>query len=150
MTPGPRVIARPSFAMTLAEARSKISGGSICGEGTLVLDGQDILLENVEMTDGSALVIHACPGAKVTVQNLKVDNAGFELVKLTAEEMEHPDTPEYLKLRGYRIENRGAEIYEFAEPGEFTIECGRWQGQRRRCVRGPERPAFRPPERRLP
>jgi UDP-sugar pyrophosphorylase len=121
MTPGPRVILRPSFALTLDEVRSKISGGSIAGSATLLLDGNDITLENVEINDGSALVIKACPGASVTARNLKVENDGFELVKLTAEEMESPDTPEYLKLRGYRIENRGAQIIEFTEPGEYSL-----------------------------
>ena len=121
MTPGPRVILRPSFAMTLAEVREKISGGSISGEGTLVLAGEKITLDHVEIADGSALVIHACPNAKVTVKDLKVENAGFELVKLTAEEMESAETPEYLKLRGYRLENRGAQVREFTEPGECRL-----------------------------
>jgi UDP-sugar pyrophosphorylase len=121
IVPGPRVLLRPSFALTLSEVRARISGGSISGQATLVLDGKDITLENVDITDGSALVIHACAGAKVTVKNLKVDNAGFELVKLTADEMESAETPEYLKLRGYRIENRGAQICEFTEPGDFTV-----------------------------
>jgi len=121
MTPGPRVILRPSFAMTLAEVREKIKGGSISGEATLILDGKDITLENVEITDGSALVVHACPGAKANVKDLKIENAGFEMVELTAEEMESSDTPEYLKLRGYRIENRGAQICEFAETGDYSI-----------------------------
>lgn len=121
MTPGPRILLRPSFAQTLAEVREKISGGSIAGQGTLVLDGKGITLENVEIADGAALVIKAVAGANVTVKNLKVENAGFELVKLTAEEMESADTPEYLKLRGYRIENRGAQICEFTEPGDYTV-----------------------------
>jgi UDP-sugar pyrophosphorylase len=121
VVPGPRVLLRPSFAMTLAEGREKISGGSIAGQGTLLLDGKDITLENVEITDGSALVVKAVPDAKVTLKNLTVDNAGFELVKLTAEEMESDATPEYLKLRGYRIENRGAQLYEFTEPGDYSL-----------------------------
>lgn len=122
MIPGPRVILRPSFALSLAEVREKISGGSIAGEATLVLDGQDIFLENVTVTDGSALVIHACEGARVTVKDRTVDNAGFERIELTAEEMKSVDTPEYLKLRGYRMENRGAVICRFTEPGDYVVE----------------------------
>ena len=120
-TPGPRVLLHPSFAMTLAEVREKIKGGSISGDATLVLDGKDITLENVEIAAGSALVIKACNGAKVTVKNLKVENDGFELVKLSAEEQNSPATPEYLRIRDYRIENRGAKIYEFEMPGNYTI-----------------------------
>lgn len=119
---GPRTLLRPSFALTLAEVRSKISGGSISGEATLVLDGKDITLENVNIATGAALVVKACEGARVTVKNLSVENDGFEVVRLTADEMASAETPEYLKLRGYRIENRGAAIHEFAEPGDYIID----------------------------
>ena len=120
-TPGPRVLLRPAFAMTLDEVRTKISGGSIAGDATLVLDGKNITLENVEITQGSALIVKACSGANVTVKDLKVENDGFELVALTKAEQNSPDTPEYLKLRGYRIENRGAQIFEFTEPGNYRL-----------------------------
>lgn len=120
-TPGPRVLLRPSFAMTLAEVREKIKGGSISEEATLVLDGKNITLENVEITDGSALVIHAGNGATVTVKNQKIENKGFRLIRLSDEEQNHPETPEYLRLRGYRIENQGAAIYEFNRPGSYSV-----------------------------
>jgi UDP-sugar pyrophosphorylase len=120
-TPGPRVLLRPSFAMTLEEVRAKIKGGKISGGATLVLDGKNITLENVEITDGSALVIKAVDGAKVTIRNLKVENDGFELVKLSDEEQNSPATPEYLRIRGYRIVNRAAKVCEFTKPGVFEI-----------------------------
>lgn len=120
-TPGPRVLLRPSFAMTLAEVREKIKGGKISGDATLVLDGKNITLENVEITAGSALVIKAADGAKVTAKDLKVKNDGFELVPLTADEQASAVTPEYLKLRGYRIENRAAKVCEFDQPGEYSF-----------------------------
>jgi UDP-sugar pyrophosphorylase len=120
-TPGPRVLLRPSFALTLDEVREKIKGGKISGDATLVLDGKNITLENVEITAGSALVIRACDGANVTVKNLKIENAGFELVPLTGEEQNSDATPEYLRLRGYRIETCGAQIADFKEPGEYGL-----------------------------
>lgn len=120
-TPGPRVLLRPSFALTLAEVREKIKGGSISGDATLVLDGRDITLENVEIAAGSALVIKACDGANVTAQNLKIENSGFELVPLSAEEQNSAATPEYLRLRGYRIVNRSTAVYEFNKPGSFRL-----------------------------
>ena len=122
MTPGPRVLLRPSFALTLEEVRSKISGGSISGEATLVLEG-DIRLENVEIADGAALVIKACKGAQVTVRELKVANDGFKLVRLTDAEMQSEGTSEYLRIRGYRIEDRGAKVYAFATPGAYLIDA---------------------------
>ena len=120
-TPGPRVLLRPSFAMTLSEVRAKIKGGKISGDATLVLDGKDITLENVEIAAGSALVIKAVGGAKVTVKDLKVENDGFKLVPLSEDEQNSPATPEYLRIRGYRIENRGAKICEFNDPGTYSL-----------------------------
>ena len=120
-TPGPRVLLRPSFAMTLSEVRAKIKGGKISGDATLVLDGKDITLENVEIAAGSALVIKAVDGAKVTVKDLKVENDGFKLVPLSEDEQNSPATPEYLRIRGYRIENRGAKICEFNSPGTYSL-----------------------------
>lgn len=120
-TKGPKVLFRPSFAMTLAEGRAKISGGSVSDEATLILDGQDITLEDVELSGSSALVVKACTGAKVTVKG-SFRNAGFELVKLTDAELARAEVPEYLKIRGFRFENRGAAIYEFDQPGEYVVE----------------------------
>ena len=122
MTPGPRVILHPSFSMTLADVRSTISGGSISGQGTLILDGQNIRLQNVTIADGAALVIHACNDASVTVKDLHVDNEGFNLVPLSESEMNNAETPEHLRIRGYRIENRGACVYDIPTPGEYVID----------------------------
>ncbi|HSR87736.1 MAG TPA: UTP--glucose-1-phosphate uridylyltransferase, partial [Pontiella sp.] len=120
-TPGPKVLLRPSFAMTLAEVRKKVSGCRLSGEAALIVDGRDIRLEDVELSGSSALVIKACEGAKVTVKGV-FSNAGFEQVELTDADMADPGVPEYLKIRGYRYENRGAAVYEFTEPGEYTVE----------------------------
>lgn len=121
-TPGPRVLLRPSFAMTLTEVREKVSGGSIADEATLVLDGMDIRLENVELSGSAALVIRACDGARVTVQG-RFENGGFGLVPLTEAELADNTVPEYLRIRGYRFENRGAAVYEFSEPGDYMVEA---------------------------
>ena len=121
-TLGPKVLLRPSFAITLAEVREKVSGGSLSDASTLIVDGQDITLENVELSGSSALVIKACAGAKVTVKG-KFSNVGFELVELTEAECSADSAvPEYLKIRGYKFADRGAAIYEFNEPGEYTVE----------------------------
>jgi UDP-sugar pyrophosphorylase len=120
-TPGPRVLLRPSFALTLAEVREKIRGGYISGDATLVLDGREISLENVEIAEGAALVVKAVEGAKVRVKDLRVRNGGFELVPLTPEEQTSAAVPEYLRLRGYRIVNRSAQVYAFTEPGEYDL-----------------------------
>ncbi|MDF7826221.1 UTP--glucose-1-phosphate uridylyltransferase [Pontiellaceae bacterium B12227] len=122
-TAGPKVILRPSFAMTLDEGRGKVSGGSISGESTLIIDGSDISLDQVELSGTSALVVKACEGAKVTVKG-KFENEGFVLVELSeAERAPESDVEEYIKIRGYRFENKGAAVFEFNEPGEYTVEA---------------------------
>ena len=103
LTIGPRVILRPSFALTLAEVRDKIHGGSISGDATLILDG-DVRLENVTIPAGCSLVVHAQPGASETLTNVTVSTTpGFVITPLTDEEMNSDTVPEYLRFRGYRI-----------------------------------------------
>jgi hypothetical protein len=63
-TDGPRVILRPSFAMTLQEVRAKIKGGRIAGTGTLILEGDGIRLEDVVIDDGRALIVHGETGTR--------------------------------------------------------------------------------------
>ncbi|MDD7984115.1 UTP--glucose-1-phosphate uridylyltransferase [Lentisphaera marina] len=121
-TLGPKVILRPSFAMTVAEVKNKVQGGSLSGESTLILDGQDIKLDNVALSGSSALVIKACPGAKVTVKG-SFNNDGYKLVKLSEDECSVSSSiPEYLKIRAYKFISRGAAVYEFKEPGEYTVQ----------------------------
>jgi UDP-sugar pyrophosphorylase len=100
---------RPSFALTLADVRARISGGSISGEATLVLDG-DVTLENVTIADGASLVAKAPAGESLTIKNRSVSRAGIvhDLVPLTDAEMASTEVPEYLRIRGYRIEAREA------------------------------------------
>ena len=104
LVPGPRVILRPSFALTLADVRARISGGSISGEATLVLDG-DLTLENVTIADGASLVAKAPDGGTLEIKNRTVTRSGavHDLVQLTDAEMASTDVPEYLRIRGYRI-----------------------------------------------
>ena len=120
---GPRIILRPAFALTLDDVRSRVRGGSISGASTVILDG-DISLEDVEIADGAALVVSAVPGARVTVRGLKVTaGPSFDLVELTDAEMTSDAVPEYLRIRGYRIVDRGVVRYEIKEAGTFEIDA---------------------------
>ena len=121
LTPGPKVLLRPSFALTLAEVREKVSDCSISGEATLVLDGKEIALDGVKLGGRSALVVKACDGAKVMVKG-SFENEGIELVRLNEAELSSEEIPEYLRIRGYRFEDRAAALYEFDQPGEYGVE----------------------------
>jgi UDP-sugar pyrophosphorylase len=102
-TTGPRVILRPSFALTLADVRQKIRNGRISGDATLILDG-DARLENVTIPDGTSLIVHAKDSSPVTLRDFTATQATrFAIQPLTDEEMQSPDVEEYLRIRGYRI-----------------------------------------------
>jgi len=108
-TSGPRVILRPSFALTLADGRQKIQGGRISGDATLILDG-DVHLENVTVPAGCALVVHAQDFSPVDLKDFTApQNSRFVIQPLTDEEMTSRDIPEYLRIRGYRIVQNGGE-----------------------------------------
>ena len=120
--PGPRVVLCPSFAMRLSEVREKVQGGVISDEATLIVDGADVRLEGVELRGRSGLVIEAVPGACVRVRG-RFENEGFERVVLRAEELVDTAIAETVRMRGYRMVNRGAAVYRFEEPGEYEV-CG--------------------------
>ena len=103
-TTGPRVILRPSFALTLQDVRDRISGGSISGDATLILDG-DIHLKNVVIEPGATFIAKSSLGTSATHTDTTIP-AGktYTLHELTDAEMSSPDTPEFLKIRGYRID----------------------------------------------
>jgi UDP-sugar pyrophosphorylase len=102
-TTGPRVILRPSFALTLAEVREKIHGGSISGDATLILEG-DVRLENVTIPECTSLVVHAKDDAPTALKDFTATSASrFTIQPLTDEEMQSKKVPEYLRIRGYRI-----------------------------------------------
>jgi UDP-sugar pyrophosphorylase len=109
ITPGPRVILRPSFALTLSDVRARISGGSISGEATLVLDG-DVSLSKVSIADGASLVAKASEGESLHIQDRSIERGGLvhDLVPLTEAEMSSTEIPEPLRIRGYRIVARKA------------------------------------------
>ena len=123
--PGPRVLLRPSFAMRLSEVKERVQGGALADEATLILDGPDIRLEAVELRGCSGLMVSAVPGASVTVRG-RFENAGFERVLLSEAEMIDPSIPETVRMRGYRMIDRGAAIFRFDKPGSYVVtpECG--------------------------
>jgi len=94
-TDGPRVILRPSFAMTLREVRAKIKGGRIAGTGTLILDGDGIRLEDVIIEDGKALIVHG--ETRTLCGNIQTPAPRLQLLDPADTSAE-----ETLLMRGYR------------------------------------------------
>ena len=123
-TDGPRVLLRPSFAMTFAEGRAKLTDCSISGPSTLLLDGPGIQLEDVHLRNGAALVIHACPGAEVQVSGTLDGGPGIAFRRLSAEELAQADTPAELRMRGYRYVDEGVTVYRYDTPGVYQLQLG--------------------------
>jgi UDP-sugar pyrophosphorylase len=111
---GPRVILRPSFALTLADVKARVRGGEISGDSTLILEG-DVTLENLTVPDGASVKISGTPAKPVVLKDYTVvAGPGYKLEPLSDEEMANKDVPEYLRIRGYRIVDLGAHHIRFA------------------------------------
>ena len=98
---GAKILLSRSFAGTAKEVLNKVKGGSISDRSTLIVEGKDINIENL-ILDG-ALVIRTGPSVKLTICNITVQNSGWEFMSLTEEEMNDPDVPTYLKIRGFKL-----------------------------------------------
>ncbi|HBH97170.1 MAG TPA: hypothetical protein DDX89_05190, partial [Candidatus Omnitrophica bacterium] len=116
---GAKVVLRPRFAQTVREIIEKIKGGSITDRSTLIIDGEHVVLENLQL-DG-ALIIRTAPDVTLTIRNATVTNAGWHFVELTDEEMRDPTVSSELKVRGYRLDKRGERVIELSEPGDYEL-----------------------------
>lgn len=115
VTPGPRIILCPAFTISQQEILDKIQGGKITQRSSLVLEGHNLVVKNLDL-DG-ALVIRAGPNSHVTVDGLRVRNDGWELKEIP----EDADVPEAVRIRGYTMAKNDSTIYIIKEPGNFLI-----------------------------
>lgn len=115
VTPGPRIILCPGFGITQEEIVRKIHGGSITERSSLVLEGQGLVVKNLQL-DG-ALIIRSGPHCDVEVDGLVVQNKGYELVELP----ESADVEETVKIRGYTMAKHEAMEIIITEPGKYFI-----------------------------
>ena len=114
-TPGPRVILCPGFAITQQEVNTKIEGGKITKRSSLVLEGEDLKVKNLDL-DG-ALVIRTGHDCDVTVDGLIVRNKGY----MTEEIPDGADVPEEVAIRGYTMRKDEAMEIIINEPGKYHI-----------------------------
>jgi len=115
VTPGPRIILCPAFAITQEEVVRKIHGGSISQRSSLVLEGQGLVVKNLQL-DG-ALIIRAAPHCEVEVDGLVVQNKGFDLEEIP----EGADVDESVSIRGYTMTKHEVMEIIIEEPGKYYI-----------------------------
>jgi len=112
-----RIVLEPSFGVTLQEVRNRIYGDVvISADSTLILDG-DIEIYNLKL-DG-ALMVYACPGAKVTIRNLTVKNAGWAFREIDPNDS---SVDEEYCIRGYVLDKHDVVDLRFVIPGQYVVD----------------------------
>jgi UDP-sugar pyrophosphorylase len=118
VTPGPRIILCPAFGITQEEILEKVGGAEKCSiseRSSVVLDGHHLTIKNLEV-DG-ALVIRCGKDTHVTVDGLKVQNKGWELMELDPNQ-EYEET---VRIRGYTMSKHETAKYLLYESGNYAI-----------------------------
>lgn len=116
VTPGPRVILCPGFAITQREITDKIEDGNrVSRRSSLVLEGEGLRVRNLDL-DG-ALVIRTGHDCDVTVDGLVVRNEGYEIVEVGDGEA----VPEEVAIRGYTMKKHDVMEIIINEPGKYHI-----------------------------
>jgi len=115
VTPGPRIIICPGFAITQQEVVKKINGGSITKRSSLVIEGQGLTIKNLQLDGG--LVIRAAPHCEVEVDGLVVKNEGCVLEEIP----EGTEVEETVSIRGYTMVKREVREIIITEPGKYFI-----------------------------
>eukprot|EP00468_Gymnochlora_sp_CCMP2014_P009065 CAMPEP_0167763760 /NCGR_PEP_ID=MMETSP0110_2-20121227/13587_1 /TAXON_ID=629695 /ORGANISM="Gymnochlora sp., Strain CCMP2014" /LENGTH=611 /DNA_ID=CAMNT_0007650951 /DNA_START=239 /DNA_END=2074 /DNA_ORIENTATION=+ len=118
---GPKIILAPSFSTSYDELCRKFvtpEKVSISKSSTLYLDGRDIEVKSLDL-DGT-LSVKAVPGAHVVIDGLKIENKGWPLVSVDANDK---SVSEKLRIRGYTIDRVDEEkvSYVFDKPGEYSL-----------------------------
>ena len=92
-----------------------MEGGKITQRSTLVLEGEDLKVKNLDL-DG-ALIIRTGHDCNVTVDGLVVRNKGFELEEVP----EGSDVPEEVAIRGYTMKKEEVMEIIINEPGKYHV-----------------------------
>eukprot|EP00566_Odontella_aurita_P007124 CAMPEP_0113539968 /NCGR_PEP_ID=MMETSP0015_2-20120614/8219_1 /TAXON_ID=2838 /ORGANISM="Odontella" /LENGTH=741 /DNA_ID=CAMNT_0000439719 /DNA_START=323 /DNA_END=2548 /DNA_ORIENTATION=- /assembly_acc=CAM_ASM_000160 len=120
VTPGPRIILCPGFAITQEEITNKIEGGRITDRSSLVLEGEGLVVKNLDL-DG-ALVVRTGHDCEVEVDGLVVRNEGYALEEIPEEGEDADDeVPEEVAIRGYTMNKKEVMEIIIEEPGKYVV-----------------------------
>lgn len=120
--PGARIMIYPEFACTQEEISMKIKNCTFDENSSLVLKGKNIFLDSVHFKNNASLFVEIIDDAILYIRNIAIENElGIKMAELTKEEMNDPNIPEYLKIRGYKttgdfqriiIKEKGTYVYQ--------------------------------------
>lgn len=122
VTAGPRIIVKPSVAMTRNdwdELLAESSSISISPRSTIVVDGNVKEIKNLSV-DGSLIVRVNHPDASVSIDGVVVQNEGWEFVEI---DPNNEALPEHIRIRGYDIVRHETQEFVIDEAGEFVIDA---------------------------
>jgi UDP-sugar pyrophosphorylase len=94
---GPRLVCSPSFAVTVGELLAKLRGLKIERDSTLIIEGENIQIENLELK--GTLIAKASAGGVLRLRGLRVENEGWPICQLSGDGSD----AEVDAIRGYRI-----------------------------------------------
>mmetsp|Transcript_25227 Transcript_25227/g.74160 ORF Transcript_25227/g.74160 Transcript_25227/m.74160 type:complete len:168 (-) Transcript_25227:226-729(-) len=119
VTPGPRIILCPGFAITQEEITNKIEGGRITDRSSLVLEGEGLVVKNLDL-DG-ALVVRTGHDCEVEVDGLVVRNEGYALEEIPEGDDADDEVPEEVAIRGYTMNKKEVMEIIIEEPGKYVV-----------------------------
>lgn len=117
-----RVILSPQFAVTQDELNQKVAGGYLASHSTLVVDGEEIYINNLQLMGKTALVLRTASGVRLDIENISLVNHGYHIQALSDEEMADPEVPDYLKIRAYRLIADAPLVIDIREPGHYYLD----------------------------
>lgn len=113
---GSRIVCAPRLGVTQSQLRSKFSKAvKVSENSTLVLDGQDITVESLNLN--GALDIRAVAGAKVVIRNLNINNKGYHFTPIENESKVRP----HFAIRGYTLSREEGVRLNFTQPGDYVL-----------------------------
>ena len=109
-----------SLSATFMMGQSKnVTGGELKPGSVLIIKGEgEVILKNVVVC--GTLIVETVKGAQVTLENLTVENVGWNFVAL--EDAELKAVGEEIGIRGFKVEKKGETVFSHMEPGEYTHE----------------------------
>ncbi|KAH7352206.1 hypothetical protein KP509_19G034100 [Ceratopteris richardii] len=113
----PRIVWTPDWGITYSAVKRKVLGSCIISQNsTLVLNGKEIILDNVNL-DGT-LLVNAVNDAKVRLGSWRIRNSGWIIDPVDHENKRYP---EEVRIRGFSIKKLDQKVVNIEEPGDFDL-----------------------------
>ena len=118
---GLRITTEVMRDLTVSDMKKRFTGEITMSPTSLVyIDGTDVTLENVSV-DG-ALIVRACPQAKVVIRNMAIQNKGWKFEHCASDPSRSWESGIMKMMCRYTLRKIETTEYIFNEPGCYVIE----------------------------